>query len=145
MVKYTLRLGEYMTEGMRLNKYMAQAGLCSRREADKLIEQGKALEFINLCETRHNNQFAKLGEAIAREINRIRLIAVAGPSSSGKTTFAENEKKIKDHTCRCVGTPSCNDRFRDRRIRKRQYSFPQRHRCKRILPGDRSSLVRCRT
>ena len=56
-------------------------------QMNELIEQGKALEFINLCETRHNNQFAKLGEAIAREINRIRLIAVAGPSSSGKTTF----------------------------------------------------------
>ena len=56
-------------------------------QMNELIEQGKALEFINLCETRHNNQFAKLGEAISREINRIRLIAVAGPSSSGKTTF----------------------------------------------------------
>ena len=56
-------------------------------QMNELIEQGKALEFINLCETRHNNQFAKLGEAIAREIDRIRLIAVAGPSSSGKTTF----------------------------------------------------------
>ena len=56
-------------------------------QMNELVEQGKALEFINLCETRHNNQFAKLGDAIAREINRIRLIAVAGPSSSGKTTF----------------------------------------------------------
>ena len=56
-------------------------------QMNELIEQGKALEFINLCETRHNNQFAKLGEAISREINSIRLIAVAGPSSSGKTTF----------------------------------------------------------
>ena len=28
-------------EKIRLNKYMAQAGLCSRREADRLIEQGR--------------------------------------------------------------------------------------------------------
>lgn len=28
-------------QGVRLNKYMAQAGLCSRREADKLIAEGK--------------------------------------------------------------------------------------------------------
>jgi uridine kinase len=61
---------------------------------NELIEQGKALEFINLCETRHNNQFVQLGEAIAREISRIRLIAVAGPSSSGKTTFT-NRLKIQ--------------------------------------------------
>lgn len=45
MVIYTLRLGEYMTEGMRLNKYMAQAGLCSRREADRHIEKGEV--YIN--------------------------------------------------------------------------------------------------
>lgn len=47
MVIYTLRLGEYMTEGMRLNKYMAQAGLCSRREADRYIEKGEV--YINGC------------------------------------------------------------------------------------------------
>lgn len=28
-------------EQIRLNKYLAQCGICSRREADKLIEQGK--------------------------------------------------------------------------------------------------------
>ena len=59
-----------------------------------LIEDGKALEFINLCETRHNNQFVALGESIAKEIDRVRLIAVAGPSSSGKTTFT-NRLKIQ--------------------------------------------------
>ena len=59
-----------------------------------LIEDGKALEFINLCETRHNNQFVALGKAIAKEIDRVRLIAVAGPSSSGKTTFT-NRLKIQ--------------------------------------------------
>ena len=63
-------------------------------QMNELIQQGKALEFINLCETRHNNQFVKLGEAIAREIDRVRLIAVAGPSSSGKTTFT-NRLKIQ--------------------------------------------------
>ena len=63
-------------------------------QMNRVIEQGTALEFINLCETRHNNQFVKLGEAIASEINRIRLIAIAGPSSSGKTTFT-NRLKIQ--------------------------------------------------
>ncbi len=56
-------------------------------QMNELIENNKALEFINICETRHNNQLADLGEHIARDIDRIRLIAVAGPSSSGKTTF----------------------------------------------------------
>lgn len=26
---------------MRINKYLAECGICSRREADKYIEQGK--------------------------------------------------------------------------------------------------------
>lgn len=30
-----------MTEEIRLNKYLAQAGVCSRRDADKLIETGQ--------------------------------------------------------------------------------------------------------
>ena len=34
-----------MSDGMRLNKYMAQAGLCSRREADRHIEKGEV--YIN--------------------------------------------------------------------------------------------------
>lgn len=34
-----------MAEGTRLNKYMAQAGLCSRREADRYIEAGQV--YIN--------------------------------------------------------------------------------------------------
>ncbi|MBP3381297.1 MAG: hypothetical protein J6L00_01520, partial [Clostridia bacterium] len=67
-------------------------------QMNALIEGGKALEFINLCETRHNNQFVALGEAIAKEIDRVRLIAVAGPSSSGKTTFTNRLKiQLRSH------------------------------------------------
>ena len=28
-------------EGVRVNKFLSEAGFCSRREADKLIEQGR--------------------------------------------------------------------------------------------------------
>ena len=30
-----------MNEGTRINKYLSEAGVCSRRQADKLIEEGK--------------------------------------------------------------------------------------------------------
>lgn len=56
-------------------------------QLNEIIENGKALEFINICETRHNNQLADLGNKILNNIDTIKLIAVAGPSSSGKTTF----------------------------------------------------------
>ena len=32
-----------MEEAIRLNKYLSDAGICSRREADRLIEAGKVL------------------------------------------------------------------------------------------------------
>lgn len=35
--------GRNTEEAVRLNKYLAQAGICSRREADRLIEEGKVL------------------------------------------------------------------------------------------------------
>ncbi len=46
------------------------------------------VEFINMCETKHNQQLARLGDDISQNLEDIRLIAIAGPSSSGKTTFS---------------------------------------------------------
>ena len=54
---------------------------------NEMIEEGKDVEFINLCETKHNAMLAELGNQIKNSIDQIRLIAIAGPSSSGKTTF----------------------------------------------------------
>jgi len=54
----------------------------------------KQKEFVQICETKHNNMLAELGEIIASDIENIRLIAIAGPSSSGKTTFS-NRLKIE--------------------------------------------------
>ncbi|MBI2473164.1 rRNA pseudouridine synthase [Candidatus Uhrbacteria bacterium] len=44
-----------MTESVRINKYLSTHGYCSRREADRLIEQGKV--FIN-------NSTARLGDLV---------------------------------------------------------------------------------
>lgn len=50
--------------------------------------QANPVDFIQTCETKHNNMLAEIGEKIASDKNNIRLIAIAGPSSSGKTTFS---------------------------------------------------------
>lgn len=52
------------------------------------IEQWGATTFINMCEARHNRMLCELGQTIEDSIDDISLICVAGPSSSGKTTFA---------------------------------------------------------
>ena len=45
------------------------------------------IQFVNMCETKHNDMLAELGQIIKQNINDVKLIAIAGPSSSGKTTF----------------------------------------------------------
>ena len=52
------------------------------------IEKDGDIEFITLCEQKHNRQLCELGQMIEDERESIRLICIAGPSSSGKTTFA---------------------------------------------------------
>ncbi len=54
---------------------------------NKHIHRDGIVDFIQLCEARHNRMLAELGERIISDSN-IRLICIAGPSSSGKTTFA---------------------------------------------------------
>lgn len=61
---------------------------------NKHIEQDGVIDFINLCEARHNQQICELGEMIENDIENIRLICIAGPSSSGKTTFS-NKLRIE--------------------------------------------------
>lgn len=56
-------------------------------DINRKIDSGEILEFVQMCEARHNKQLVELGDAIENDIKNIRLVAIAGPSSSGKTTF----------------------------------------------------------
>ena len=53
------------------------------------VETSGDVDFINLCEARHNNMLSDLGRIIKSQLDSIRLICIAGPSSSGKTTFSD--------------------------------------------------------
>ncbi|MBQ8292175.1 MAG: nucleoside kinase [Bacilli bacterium] len=57
-------------------------------DINQKLNPNNIVDFIQTCETKHNNMIAELGKMIADDINNIRLIAIAGPSSSGKTTFS---------------------------------------------------------
>lgn len=79
----------------RINKYLAEEGICSRREADILIEQGKI--FIN-------SRKAKLGELVNENDqvnvtdNSKELIYIAYNKPSGIVTNCpqKGEQEIKD-------------------------------------------------
>lgn len=47
-----------------------------------------ATDFIYMCESKHSHMLHELGDQIEFNIDSIKLIGIAGPSSSGKTTFS---------------------------------------------------------
>jgi len=53
------------------------------------IAQGLGDELIRISEALHEKKIAQLADMITKERDQIRLILIAGPSSSGKTTFAQ--------------------------------------------------------
>mgnify|MGYP001276935018 CR=1 FL=1 len=57
-------------------------------QINEKINSNDLVDFIHVCETKHSNMLAELGLKIKEDIENIRLIAIAGPSSSGKTTFS---------------------------------------------------------
>jgi len=63
-------------------------GIDTVAHINKEIEENGTVQLINVCEDRHNRMLVELGQLIEDDISSIRLICVAGPSSSGKTTFA---------------------------------------------------------
>lgn len=56
---------------------------------DKCSDEDNLIKFIGVCETRHNHQLKEIGDMVEQNLDTIRLIAIAGPSSSGKTTFSK--------------------------------------------------------
>ena len=74
-----------------LKKAHRWAKICNAEIISKMndhIEEDTYVDFINMNETLHNDMLSELGDLIAGDIENIRLICIAGPSSSGKTTFS---------------------------------------------------------
>lgn len=55
---------------------------------NKHTKKDSVCDLVNICEAKHTNMLAELGDIIKKNIGDIRLICIAGPSSSGKTTFS---------------------------------------------------------
>lgn len=82
---------EAPTFGKALKKAHQWAIICDAETVAKMnshVSEETVVDFVNMCETKHNNMLAELGQMIEKDIDNIRLIAIAGPSSSGKTTFS---------------------------------------------------------
>ncbi len=68
-------------------EWAVKAKIQTVSDINRKIDRGEVLEFVQLCEAHHNKQLTELGDMIEKEVENVRLVAIAGPSSSGKTTF----------------------------------------------------------
>lgn len=88
---------EKITGEIRLNKYLSDAGVCSRREADRLIEAGKVLvdgqPAVQGMKITANQKVVVKGQAVEREKEMI-LLAVHKPRGIVCTT----DKRWGDET-----------------------------------------------
>ena len=53
---------------------------------NKAIHDGRAVEVINTEEARQERRYAEIADAVARAGEQIKIVFIAGPSSSGKTS-----------------------------------------------------------
>ena len=75
------------TDYVRLNRIV---GLNNVADLNRAIADGKASMLINVAEAVHNQCFARIAEQITERYRQggARVVLIAGPSSSGKTTSA---------------------------------------------------------
>lgn len=70
------------------SKWAEKNGLDTVSNINRFIRKYGALALINVCEARFSGMLTDLGRAIDNNGDPVRLICIAGPSSSGKTSFA---------------------------------------------------------
>ena len=56
-------------------------------DLNEIVEKGDIGELIRVSEALHEKRIANIADEIARKIDTRRLVLIAGPSSSGKTSF----------------------------------------------------------
>lgn len=72
-------------------------------DLNEVVSTGKYDELIRLAEAYYNNQLSKIAEDIYNKKDQIKIVLIAGPSSSGKTTTSKKlevylrSKGLKTH------------------------------------------------
>lgn len=81
---------------------------------NKKLEREGDIELISLAEAVHSKQLTEIGDEIEANKDNIRLICIAGPSSSGKTTFSNRLRiELLSRGIKPVSI-SLDDYYRDR-------------------------------
>ena len=78
-LKLTVTLKEY-------GHWCKTTGVVSVGALNRRLLEGKAVELINICEARQERGYADLADKIYAARDRVKIVFLAGPSSSGKTS-----------------------------------------------------------
>ncbi len=74
---------------LQYGSWLRRLGISSAGALDDAIYSGRIREVILVSEALHEQRVADIADEVAACMDRSRLVFVAGPSSSGKTTFAK--------------------------------------------------------
>ncbi|WP_213818360.1 nucleoside kinase [Garciella nitratireducens] len=69
-------------------------GVSDIASLNKSIEEGKIAELMRVAEAEHEKRISEIADEIYKNKDHSRIILIAGPSSSGKTTFS---KRLSTH------------------------------------------------
>ncbi len=90
-----------MEESIRLNKYLSDAGVCSRRAADRAIEEGKVLVNGNVAEVgmriSTSDEVVFEGKPVSNASKQAVLIAYNKPAGIVCTAEKREKNNIIDH------------------------------------------------
>ncbi len=90
-----LVLPEYVEQGKLANIYYESVKWGDVLKVRNLIDLNKMLRedqvgsLVRVAEAFHEKRISQIADSIAENIDLIRIVLIAGPSSSGKTTFAQ--------------------------------------------------------
>lgn len=88
---------------LEYTKWGKNMGISNAADLNKIVSSGKVSEIVSLAEAHYNSQLSKVADDIANSKNNIKIVLLAGPSSSGKTTTSKKlsyylrAKGIKTH------------------------------------------------
>lgn len=69
-------------------KWSASIDCMNISDLNRTVLSENVTDFVSICEARHNRALVTIGDAIEKRKDEIKIIAVAGPTASGKTTFS---------------------------------------------------------
>ena len=78
--------GKLSATFMEYSQWCHTTGIGGIGTLNKTLQEGKAVKLINLCEARQERQYARIADLIYAERDRVKIVFIAGPSSSGKTS-----------------------------------------------------------